>query len=127
MAMLVDIVLETQGKVPKCDIVNVSSEKYRQREDHIAEFIDEKIVKDPMGKISKTEVNNEFTNWFQGTYGRGAPSNKEVHEYLDKKLKVKFSTKAGGWVGWRIKYEGAEIDVDESDDDDIQDIEVNDL
>ena len=60
-----------------------------------------------------------------GTYGRGGPSTKEVHEYLDKRI-GKYNTKSGGWLGARIKYDN---DIsDESDDDDIiNNINVNDL
>ena len=37
-------------------------------------------------RITKTGINNEFANWYQGTYCRGGPTNKEVHERLDAEL-----------------------------------------
>ena len=125
MAMLVEIAFEKEGNVDVCELVENSSMKYKEREDHIAEFIREKIQTGVEGKITKTEVNNEFSIWYMGTYGRGGPSTKEVHEYLDKRI-GKYNTKSGGWLGARIKYDN---DIsDESDDDDIiNNISVTDL
>mgnify|MGYP001211722212 FL=1 len=102
MAMLVEIVLKTQGNVTECKRVTKSSQQYREREDHIAEYITERIIRDDCGRIQKSEINADFSAWFQGTYGRGGPSNKEVHEYLDKRI-GKHSTKNRGWIGWRIR------------------------
>jgi P4 family phage/plasmid primase-like protien len=104
MAMLVEIVLVTNGRVDPCKIVDNSSMKYREREDHVAEFIRDKIMMEPTGKVTKTEATNEFNLWFSNTYGRGGgPTVKEVHEYLDKKFRSgKYS---GGWSGIRIRYE----------------------
>jgi phage/plasmid-associated DNA primase len=104
MAMLVEIVLETQGRVDPCKLVDDSSLKYKEREDHIAEFMRDKIVLDPNSNLTKTEVTVEFNAWFAGTYGRGGPNTKEVHEYLDKKL-GRFKTQIGAWTGARIRYE----------------------
>ena len=58
--MLVDIAMKTKGKITPCKMVHESSRKYRNREDHITEFIDEKIEVDPKGKIRKEEIANEF-------------------------------------------------------------------
>lgn len=123
MSMLVQIVLKTKGEVNPCSLVDKSSEQYREREDHIAEFIREKIIKDPKGRIKKSEVSNEFNIWYMGTYGRGGPTAKEVHEYLDKKL-VKYNSKESAWVGYKIKYER---DFDSDTDDDVDEISEDDL
>ena len=104
MAMLVEIVFETQGRVDPCKMVDDSSLKYKEREDHIAEFMRDKVVMDANGQITKTEATNEFNMWFTSTYGRGGPNTKEVHEYLDKKL-GRFKTKINAWTGARIRYE----------------------
>ena len=115
--MLVDIAFKKDGNVDVCELVENSSMKYKEREDHIAEFIREKIQTGVEGKITKTEVNNEFSIWYMGTYGRGGPSTKEVHEYLDKRI-GKYNTKSGGWLGARIKYDN-DISDDSDDDDSI--------
>ena len=126
IAMLVDIAFKKDGNVDVCELVENSSMKYKEREDHIAEFIREKIQTGVEGKITKTEVNNEFSIWYMGTYGRGGPSTKEVHEYLDKRI-GKYNTKSGGWVGARIKYDNDISDDSDDDDSIINNISVGDL
>jgi P4 family phage/plasmid primase-like protien len=101
MAMLVEIAFDKQGKVSPCDLVDEASNSYRQREDHIAEFISDKIVKSEGGRITKTELANEFKLWYESTYGRGGPNIKEVQEYVNKKYG---KVKDGVWSGIRIKY-----------------------
>ena len=96
--------LETQRYVKDCDIVLGSSLKYREREDYIAQFIRDKIIIEENGKITKTELTSEFNSWYSSTVGKGGPSAKEVHEYMDKKI-GKFKTAAGAWVGASIRYE----------------------
>lgn len=119
MAMLVDIVLKTQGTVKPCKMVDDASLKYKNREDHISEFISEKIIIDPNGRITKTDINTEFNIWYQGTYGRGGPSTKEVHEYLDKDKRFsKYKTAISAWTGARIRYEDDIVDDDGDDDSD---------
>jgi P4 family phage/plasmid primase-like protien len=116
MAMLVEKAFELQGKVSSCDLVDKSSDSYRQREDHVAEFISEKIRKDADGRLTKTELTSEFTLWYRSTYGRDGPSIKEVHEYLNKKFS---KCKDGSWYGIKYKYDEMCNDAsdDESDDD----------
>ena len=105
MYMLVQRAFKTDGKVGECDIVNQASKAYQESQDFIAEFIREKIVVDPNGKIKKTELNSEFTVWYQSTYGKGAPSPKEVHTYMDKKFGKFEKKEKGAWTGAKIKYE----------------------
>lgn len=123
MAMLVEIVLKTKGHVESCKMVDDSSRKYKDREDHISEFINERIEIDPEGKIRKEEISNEFSVWFNSTYGRGGPSVKEVHEYINKDKrfkKFKLDKRGGaGWTGGRILYS--------RDMDDIDNIDANDM
>ena len=126
MAMLVEIVLKTQGNVTECKRVTKSSQQYREREDHIAEYITERIIRDDCGRIQKSEINADFSAWFQGTYGRGGPSNKEVHEYLDKRI-GKHSTKNRGWIGWRIRYDNDDDDDDDDDHDEKIHNELNEI
>jgi len=105
------------GKVKDCAIVLTESNKYRAKEDHISQFINDKIVREPNGKIKKTELNSEFTLWYQSTYGtRNGPNQKEVHEYMDKM----FGKIANGvWKGVKITYDDKIMNVDEEDIDDI--------
>ena len=103
-AMLVDIAYVNMGKVRDCEMVMAASNAYRQSQDSIAEFIADRIVLDPSGSISKTELSVEFKNWFETTYGRrSAPNIKEVQAYMDKKFKKCASRKV--WVGGRVNYD----------------------
>lgn len=119
MSMLVDIIFRTNGSVCKCKMVDDASLRYKNREDHISEFISERVILDPNGRITKTEVNTEFSIWYQGTYGRGGPTTKEVHEYLDKDKRFsKYKTNLGAWIGARIRYD-REMDEDDSSEDEL--------
>lgn len=103
MSMLVERAFKTDGKVGECDIVTNASKAYQESQDFIAEFIRDKIKMEPNGSIKKSALNSEFMVWFMNTYGRGAPSPKDVHTYMDKKF-GKYERK-GAWVGVSIKYE----------------------
>jgi P4 family phage/plasmid primase-like protien len=110
LAMLVDIIFETQGSVDACKIIDDSSLKYKEGQDHIAEFIRDKVIKDDTGRITKTEATNEFNIWYTSTYGRGgSPNTKEVHEYFDKRFgRCKANS---GWLGFRIRYERDDVAI----------------
>ena len=118
-SLLVEMVFKNDGKLPNCEIVKASSQSYRQRQDYISEFISDKIIEDPTGSITKVELNSEFSLWYQSTYGRGGPSQKDVQGYMDKLFKKCAIRKV--WVGVRIRYERDEYNqmeqgnVDEED------------
>lgn len=103
MSMLVDMVMESQGIVVACKMVDDASTNYREREDVIALFFREKIIVMPDEKLIKPDVTNAFNQWYSDTYGRGGPNAKEVHEFLDKKL-GKFKIATGCWMGARVRY-----------------------
>lgn len=127
LSMLVEILFETQGRVDACRIIDESSLKYKEGQDHIAEFIRDKIITDATGRISKTEATNEFNIWYTSTYGRGgSPNTKEVHEYFDKRF-GRYKVNSGGWLGVRIRYERDDMTVVSSEGDDDSDITAEDL
>jgi P4 family phage/plasmid primase-like protien len=131
-SMLVNMAYQTNGMVVDSQIVMSSSNSYRERQDFIAEFIRDKVLvcsdNCMANKISKTELNTEFSLWYQSTYGRGGPSAKDVHAYMDKKF-TKITKGGTGWTGCRIKYE-AETDMYNTQvgsDDDVDEPSVGDL
>jgi phage/plasmid-associated DNA primase len=91
--MLVKIAFENQGKVENCDMVMSASNKYRQKQDHIAAFVAEMVIKndgkDFEGKlftIGKSEIVNHFKKWFEESQGnKKPPKGAELHEYMEKK------------------------------------------
>ena len=103
MSLLVERAFKTNGMVKDCDIVLSASKAYQESQDFIAEFIREKIVVEAGSEIKKTVLNNEFAVWYMSTYGKGAPSPKEVHAKMDQQF-GKYEKK-GAWTGVRIKYE----------------------
>ena len=109
-SMLVKIVFETDGFVEDCDIVKLSTSKYRQGQDHIAAFVAEKVIhtKNNSDKIKKTELTNEFKIWFQNCQGvRKTPKGVELYEYMDK---VFGKCKTTGWHGVKMYYPDNELD-----------------
>lgn len=114
-AMLVDRAYENQGMVPDCDIVMAASNEYRQGQDCIAQYINERIVMDPSGVVSKTEIGADFKMWYESTYSRrGGPNAKEVYTEMEKR---KFKIKSGKWIGIRISYD--EMNDASVEDDDV--------
>jgi hypothetical protein len=99
--------------VEECDVVIQASKRYQESQDFIAEFIRDKIVQDPNGKIKKAELNVQFTTWYRETYGHNTPSPKDVHVYMDKKFGK--SEVKGYWAGVSIKYDLPGNDEDEDE------------
>jgi P4 family phage/plasmid primase-like protien len=122
MGMLVEIALEKKGLVQDCPTVLAASEAYRQSQDVVSEFINEKIVPMQGASIKKTALNFEFQQWHLNTYGKNGPQPKEVHTYMDKKY-GKATSK--GWMNVKIKQDN-EIDMDE-DEASINDSDVEDI
>ena len=125
-AMLVQRVFETNGIVKDCPIVLAASNEYRASQDYIAEYIRDKIVKDPNGKIKKTALNIDFSSWYMETYGsRGTPPPpKDVHDYMDKQFGTQ---KNQAWTGVRIRYNERD-DLNIPEDEDIDDgIDISEL
>ena len=86
ISMLVDIAFVTQGNVKDCSIVLSRSESYREGQDYLSEFAKENIIKEPGAKIKKTEVIEEFRNWYTTTYGKSSiPNGREITDYMDKR------------------------------------------
>ena len=107
-AMLVKHAMATDGVVKDCQMVMAASNEYRESQDYIAEFIRDKIIVSTNGKVKKSELNNEFSIWYQSTYGRGGPSPKDVHEYMDKQFGRQ---KNQVWTGIKIRYERDDLDI----------------
>jgi P4 family phage/plasmid primase-like protien len=101
MALLLERVKVTNGNVTDCDMVLSKSNEYRNGQDYLAEFIKEKIAECPEGKVKKTEVYNEFKEWYTLQYGRNIPKGKELYDVLNKK----YGRYKNGWHGIEILYE----------------------
>jgi P4 family phage/plasmid primase-like protien len=101
-AMLVQRAFQTTGMVKDCSIVMAKSNEYRQSQDYISEFINDRVVRDPNGRIKKMELNSEFTIWHGSNYGGKCPGPKDLHEYMDKEFGKQ---RAQAWHGVKIIYD----------------------
>ena len=115
MGMLVKKAFETNGVVKDCPAVLRASEAYRASQDCMAEFIQDRLVADANGRIEKTELVQEFRQWYEGIYGRGSatPKPKDVQSYMDKKYGKYEKNKC--WKGVRIQYKNQLYGIDEDE------------
>jgi P4 family phage/plasmid primase-like protien len=131
-AMLVDRVFETRGVVNDCEIVMSRSNEYRQSQDHMAEFIQDKVVKDKTGFIKQIELKEEFKTWYGDNYDGPTPSIKDLREYMDNAFGRRRNQ---CWVGVKIKYIndmlpldiGNDFESTDGDEDECDDININNL
>ena len=114
-SMLVELAFKLGGKVTDCKAVLSTSDKYRQDQDYLAEFAKEKIIKQKDAKIKKTEIMEEFKNWYITNYGRATlPNGREVTEYMDR---LYGKCNKGKWHNVAIIYEDDEEEFDNTDED----------
>ena len=118
ISMLVKRAFETDGEVVDCEEVKAASQKYRQNQDCIAGFINDKIKEEKGGVVKKQILNSNFKEWFQNNSGQGKPPKfMEIEEAMDKKFESRINK--GGvkeWINIKIK-------TDEGDNDDALDEE----
>lgn len=113
MALLIDIALKTGGKVNDCGIVMAASDRYRQSQDVIAEFINDYYVRCPGAKIiKKRDVSRDFEEWHKDTYGSRGPPPKDVYEYMDKRFGKQVKQV---WMNITKRIFASEDDVEEED------------
>ena len=85
MSMLVKLAFETNGNVKDAKIVTEISDKYREGQDYISEFVKDKIIRKQNSKIRKTDLIEEFKKWYINNHGKTyLPNNKEIVDYMDK-------------------------------------------
>ena len=107
-SLLVDIAFKTDGFVKDCDIVMAVSDKYREGQDYLTEFAKEKIMRKDGSKIKKTEIIEEFKNWYIINYGRNSlPNGKEITDFMDKTYG---KCNRGKWSNVEIIYDEEEQD-----------------
>ena len=112
-SMLVDLAFKKEGKVKDVPIVTAVSDKYRNSQDYLSEFAKEKIVRKRDAKMKKTELLEEFKNWYISNYGRNnLPNGKEITDYCDKLFG---RCARGKWSNVQIVYE-----EDDSDDEVVE-------
>jgi len=110
-SMLIEIACKTDGKVEDCEEVMAKSREYRENQDYLARFVSEKIKvweynpenpEKKENKISKTNIQNEFKEWWKREYNTKCPKGQELVNYLNIKLGP---YKKRGWWGYEIIYD----------------------
>jgi phage/plasmid-associated DNA primase len=101
-SMLAERAFTTNGLVEDCEMVLASSNKYRQGQDHLAAYVNDRLVftQNPEDQVGKKGLSSDFKDWFQATQGmRKAPKGAELYEYLDKRFG---KCKGSVWIGVRF-------------------------
>ena len=111
ISMLVSRAFINEGIVADCDVVMSTSNKYRESQDLIRSFCEERVVKDDTcgEPMKKTDIHEEFKNWYISLYGnKGMPKAADLYEHLNKTLGPcgKGKCKGGpGWKGYRLLHD----------------------
>jgi P4 family phage/plasmid primase-like protien len=116
ISILVKRAFETEGEVIDCAEVVEASNKYRQNQDCISGFINDKIIVVNGASLGKKILNHVFGEWFKSCYGnRKVPKLHELEEAITKKF-GQINQKTRKWVNIKIK--------DDENDDDIQEVDT---
>jgi len=98
----------TRGRVrlELCPEVVAASAAYRKDQDMVAAFIEERLVRDPLGTVKKAELQNEFNTWCiqNGDRNLVTKKNKELLARMDKQYGTQ---KSGQWTGVSVVSERA--------------------
>jgi P4 family phage/plasmid primase-like protien len=101
LSMLVKICTKEQGVFPIAPIVQARSNNYRNDQDYLSEFVEEKIQMQDGGKIKKTELYETFKQWYNEQYGKNVPKGKDLYTFMDKR----FGKYSSCWKNVEIKYD----------------------
>lgn len=101
-SILVKIAYEKEGIVKDVKSVTAVSDKYRNSQDYLNEFMKEKVERKNGSKIKKTELCEEFKNWYCNNYGRNnVPNGKEITDLMEK---IYGKSNKGTWINVAIIY-----------------------
>ena len=84
---LIKIAVKSLGKVKDCEAVMAASNDYRNSQDYLMRFFNEKITEGkPSDKISKSNILIEFKEWWrQENPSEKVPKADELTEFLSMK------------------------------------------
>jgi P4 family phage/plasmid primase-like protien len=113
LSMLVDIAKVKQGRVDDCPRVLGSSNDYRNDLDYISTFMDEYVIVEQTGRVTKKDLNYTFTKWFSQLYGdKGCPNIKELYGRFNSKYGKTMTNQP--WKGIKLRCE--EESLEDADD-----------
>jgi P4 family phage/plasmid primase-like protien len=86
MRLLVDRCVKNQGLVVDCDMVLAETDKYRLKQDLIAQFVQECIVAREGDNIAKQQLSQEWKSWCETNHASKSstvPTVTELVEYMN--------------------------------------------
>lgn len=117
MSMLVELAYEKQGIVNDCDKVMAQSDKYREGQDYLLEFVKENIERKEGSTIGKDELFQQFKTWYSINIDKkSTPKPKELYEFMDKRfgkitfIKDEYNNRKNVWKNVRINYGNSDND-----------------
>lgn len=113
VSMLVKLAFETDGEVIDCTEVVAASNKYRQSQDNISAFINDKIEKCEGANVGKRILSDTFKEWYMSVCGgRKMPRITELEDAMNKKFGNK-TGKPERWLNVKIVYDNETDELDE--------------
>ena len=113
VSMLVKLAFETDGEVIDCTEVVAASNKYRQSQDNISAFINDKIEKCEGATVGKRILSDTFKEWYMSVCGgRKMPRITELEDAMNKKFGNK-TGKPERWLNVKIVYDNEKDELDE--------------
>ena len=104
MSLLIEIAQNNMGDVEDCEKVLEASKRYREREDYLAQFVNDRVVvtgnKEHL--ITKTGIKGEFKAWWQMNHNGSCPKLTELIDFLDKRYDP-LAREVKEYRGWRMK------------------------
>ena len=99
---LVNIAFERQGHVGDCPEVMEASDRYRDRQDFLSEFMRDNIVRKEGQELRKHAVATAFRDWYKENHGPNVPKIRELSEFLTKRLGA---PRGGKWQNVTLAYD----------------------
>lgn len=107
LSMLIHIAFKTEGVVNDCDVVMEESNKYRISQDHLMDFVQNRIIvdEDPDVYMTKITLKNEYDIYCQQNNILKKQRMNTVYEEITKNYGVLTRL---GWRGIKISQDGYE-------------------
>ena len=94
LSFLINNAFVTEGRVPENELVNATTNGYRNKQNRVGQFINENIVKCENGRENKLELSRRCNEWFEMNY-RYRINNKQLFDILDQSYDSKGNTYYG--------------------------------
>jgi P4 family phage/plasmid primase-like protien len=89
LAMLVDLAFKNEGRVKNCKSILEASAKYRESQDYLAQFVNDKIIRiEGINNmpVKKESLTREFKEWYKNNIDNRVPKSQALIDYLDKEF-----------------------------------------